>query len=188
MAYAPTFFEGVSSNYMKLPNFMKNHPTAIIFLLLSFFLLGCGLRQRSHVHELVGTWRGRVQFKSGSLAAIKDLEFMYVFNVGGTMLESSNYDGVPPVPPAYGVWKRVGPLRYESRYEFYTTRPPQRVDDITKGGGWMPSGRGILTETITLSHDGRSFKSALEYSAFNQSDSLVERSEAEATASRMEFQ
>lgn len=54
---------------------------------------------------LVGAWRSSLQFESGAFAAIKDLEFMYVFNEGGTMMESSNYDGAPPVPPAYGVWQ-----------------------------------------------------------------------------------
>ena len=41
------------------------------------------------------------------LEETKDLEFMYAFNVSGTMTESSNYDAAPPVPPAYGVWKKV---------------------------------------------------------------------------------
>ena len=36
------------------------------------------------------------------LAAMKNLEFMYVFDADGTMTESSNYDSFPPGPPAYG--------------------------------------------------------------------------------------
>ena len=50
---------------------------------------------------------------------MKDLEFMYVFNVGGTMTASSNYDGAPPVPPAYGVWRRA--LRASSRRDTCST-------------------------------------------------------------------
>ena len=59
--------------------------------------------------ELLGEWRAQLQFTSGAFAAVKDLEFMYVFNSGGTMTESSNYDASPPVPPAYGIWRTVGP-------------------------------------------------------------------------------
>ena len=79
------------------------------WLCLAAFLLlptGCTLPSRSDTprsDELVGAWRSNVQFKSGAFASITDLEFMYVFNAGGTLTESSNYDGVPPVPPAYGV-------------------------------------------------------------------------------------
>src|SRR5713101_6199191 len=56
-------------------------------------------RDQSGHDMLVGAWRGRVQFRAGPFAAVKDLEFMYVFNAGGTMTESSNYDASPPVPP-----------------------------------------------------------------------------------------
>ena len=50
--------------------------------------------------NLVGAWRSKIRFNSGALAEIKDLEFLYAFNLGGTMTESSNYDGAPP---GYGV-------------------------------------------------------------------------------------
>ena len=53
--------------------------------------------------DLAGEWRAQLQFTSGAFASIKDLEFMYSFNQGGTMTESSNYDASPPVPPAYGI-------------------------------------------------------------------------------------
>ena len=74
--------------------------------------------------QLVGAWKSKVQFKDGAFAEIKDLEFLYVFNAGGTMTESSNYDSSPPVPPAYGVWRSVGPDSFEAKYVFYTTKPP----------------------------------------------------------------
>ncbi len=47
--------------------------------------------QRYSDGSLVGAWRGKIQFKTGTFSTIKDLEFMYVFNAGGTMTESSNY-------------------------------------------------------------------------------------------------
>jgi hypothetical protein len=40
-----------------------------------------------------------LQFQSGTFASIKDLAFLYVFNEGGTMTESSSYDAAPPVAP-----------------------------------------------------------------------------------------
>jgi hypothetical protein len=33
--------------------------------------------------KIVGVWKGKVQFKTGDYAKIKDFEFMYVFNSGG---------------------------------------------------------------------------------------------------------
>ena len=74
--------------------------------------------------DLAGEWRAQLQFTSGAFAPIKDLEFMYAFNQGGTMTESSNYDASPPVPPAYGIWRKVGDREFEAKYEFYVTKAP----------------------------------------------------------------
>jgi len=71
----------------------------IITAILSGALLatGCASTSSSRAHSgysdgsLVGAWRGKIQFKTGTFSTIKDLEFMYVFNAGGTMTESSNY-------------------------------------------------------------------------------------------------
>ena len=83
---------------------------------------------------LVGAWRSHVRASSGVLAAIRDLGFMTVFNVGGTMTESSNYDGAPPVPPAYGVWRRTADRTFEARYAFWITKPPSAFDELSKAG------------------------------------------------------
>ena len=117
--------------------------------------------------DLAGEWRAQLQFKSGAFASIKDLEFMYSFNQGGTMTESSNYDAAPPVPPAYGIWRKTGPNEYEAKYEFYVTKVPAAFDEITKGGGWGPAGRGIFVERITLSDDGKTFTSKIKYDQFD---------------------
>jgi len=135
---------------------------------------------------LVGAWRGHVQFKTGAFAAITDLDFLYVFNAGGTMTESSNYDAMPPVTPAYGVWKKTGTKQYEARYVYYWTKPPPALDEITKGGGWSPGGHGVLTQKITLSEDGNSFEPNLVYEAFDQTGKPTEpRSEASAQGMRV---
>ena len=118
---------------------------------------------------LVGAWQSHVRFDSGALTGVDDLKFMYVYNAGGTMTESSNYDGAPPVPPAYGVWKAEGGNRYRSRYAFFVTRAPASYADIAHGGGWMPAGHGVLTETITLSADGNRYTSTITYAAFDAS-------------------
>ncbi len=122
---------------------------------------------------LVGAWRSQIHFSSGAFEPMKDLEFMYVFNQGGTMTESSNYDAAPPVPPAYGVWRATGPGRFEAKYVFYITRAPKKVDEITSGGGWMPDGYGEFTEQITLSKDGKTFTSSMKYAAFDASGKPV---------------
>ena len=123
---------------------------------------------------LVGQWRAQLSFRDGDFAAVADLEFMYVFNLGGTMTESSNYDGAPPVPPAYGIWRQVGPGRFEVTYEFYPTKAPARLDDLTAGGGWGPAGRGVFFEAITIADDGESFASQIRYEALDRAGDPVE--------------
>jgi hypothetical protein len=118
--------------------------------------------------NLVGAWRGRVQFTSGALVEIKDLEFMYTFNVGGTMTESSNYDAAPPVPPAYGIWRKVGPRKYEAKYQFFQSKAVTTADELVKGGGWGPDGYGILAQKVTLSADGNSFDSRITLELFDR--------------------
>ena len=75
--------------------------------------------------------------------------------------------------PAYGIWRQVGPGRFEARYEFYPTRAPNVLDDLTAGGGWLAAGRGIFSETITVSDDGESFASAIRYEAFDRAGDPV---------------
>ena len=137
---------------------------------------------------IVGEWKSSIRFDSGALASMQGLEFMLVFNLGGTMTESSNYDGAPPVPPAYGIWKSVGPREFEAKYEFYVTRPPATIEELTKGSGWLPSGRGVFHERITLSADGRSFTSTIRYEAFGVDGKPVEGGgEGKGAGSKLEF-
>ncbi len=124
--------------------------------------------------DLVGEWRAQLQFTTGAFAPVKDLEFMYVFNQGGTMTESSNYDASPPVPPAYGIWRKVGIGEFEAKYEFYVTKPPAAFGEISKGGGWAPAGRGVFVERIKLSADGNSFTSTIKYVQFDTAGQAAE--------------
>jgi hypothetical protein len=117
--------------------------------------------------DLVGAWRGKVTFSSGMFAGLKGLEYMYVFNAGGTMTESSNYDGLPPVPPAYGTWRRTSGRTYEAKYHFFQTKSVSTSDSLMKQGGWMPGGYGVITQTITLSPDGRRFTSRIRVDMFD---------------------
>ena len=129
----------------------------------------------SGAHDtLAGAWRAKVQFKSGMLADWKNLEFMYAFNQGGTLTESSNYDGSPPGPPAYGVWKKSGARQFEARYEVFLTKSAKPLEEIAKGGGWLPDGHGVLSEKITLSADGKSFTSRIRWDMFDQAGKAVE--------------
>lgn len=137
------------------------------------WMLGCGVflaascARAPAASPLVGAWRSRIAFESGAFAQIKNLEFMYVFNAGGTLTESSNYDQAPPVPPAYGVWREVGPSEFEAKYFFYLTRPPYRVEQLIAGEGWAPDGHGEFLERIRLSPDGKSFESTMTYQPFD---------------------
>ena len=137
---------------------------------------------------LVGAWRSQVDIQSGSFVGIEDFELMEVFNAGGTMTESSNYDAAPPTPPAYGIWREVGPRRYEARYEFFAMRIPAPDEVDAASGGWFPNGHGVLTEQIELSDDGNSFTSSIEYTLFDQDGSELEGGgSAEGHGTRMVF-
>lgn len=111
------------------------------------------------------------------------------------MTESSNYDGAPPVPPAYGIWKKTGERQYEARYEFYWNNIPAAFEDITKVGGFTPGGYGILSEKIILSEDGKSYRSKIKFSSFDKADlpagkagkQIVFNDEADTEVNRMEF-
>jgi hypothetical protein len=143
-------------------------PSLATVVAMACFTGGCQSGAEMPPEPLVGAWRGPAQFSSGPYAEVKDLELMYVFHADGTMTESSNYDGAPPVPPAYGAWKRTGPRQYEAHYEFYAVKPPASLDEIPKGGGWGPDGRGVLTQRITLSDDGRTFESTIRMEVFDK--------------------
>ena len=138
--------------------------------------------------NLVGAWRGKVQFTSGAFAETKDVEFMYAFNVGGTMTESSNYDAAPPVPPAYGVWRRVGSRKYEVKYQFFQSKSVTTADELVKGGGWAPDGYGILAQKVTLSADGNSFDSRITLELFDKEGKPVSGGgEGTATGQRLKY-
>jgi hypothetical protein len=138
--------------------------------------------------SLVGAWHGRVKFNSGGFAAIGDLEIMYVFNEGGTMTESSNYDASPPVPPAYGVWRQLGPGRFEAKYLFFWTKAPQAFGDLASGGGWLPAGHGVIRQDITVAEDGKAFQSTISYELLDQAGQPAgDRGEGEIRASRIDF-
>ncbi len=144
--------------------------------------------EASQRESLVGAWRSQVRFQGGALADLKDLEFMYVFNAGGTMTESSNYDAAPPSAPAYGTWRKTGARQFEAKYLFYLTKTPAAFEEIAKGGGWLPTGHGVLTEKITLSDDGSTFKSTIKFAAFDSSGKPADGAgEGAGTGTRMEF-
>jgi len=158
-----------------------------IFLLFSLFI-ACS-KASNHKDNIVGAWKGKVQFKTGAFSEIKNWEFMWVFNSGGTMTESSNYDGVPPTPPAYGIWKKTGEKQYEARYEFYLTHIPAAYEDVVKDGGFSPVGYGVLYEKIILSADGKSYSSSIKLDLFDQAGKQTAfKDEATAEAKRMEFE
>ena len=147
---------------------MSTDPRRIVFVLL--LVAGCktSAPEREDRPALVGAWRANVQFADGAFAEVKDLEFLYVFNAGGTLVESSNYDAAPPVPPAYGEWRQTAPGQFEARYTFFTTR--EQAD----GGSWLPAGSGVLIEKIALAADGRSYESSLLLELFDPAGKPVD--------------
>lgn len=148
----------------------------------------CMAQKGKGIDNLTGAWQGKVQFTTGVFADTKDLEFIYAFNAGGTMTESSNYDAAPPVPPAYGVWRKVGSRKYEAKYNFYQSKAVSSADELVKGGGWAPDGYGTLTQKITLSTDGNSFDSTVTLELFGKDGNVVAGGgEANASGKRIRF-
>jgi hypothetical protein len=137
--------------------------------------------------DLTGAWTAKVQFTTGAFATTKDLEFLLVFNKGGTMTESSNYDSAPPVPPAYGIWKKTAKNQYQAKYVYYITKPPAKFDEISGGGGWMPAGKGELVEKITLAPNGQTYQSTLTMKMFDEKGKLGETWKANCRGVRMRF-
>jgi len=167
---------------------LRNALAVIAALLIGLCVEGCTRSQVSAPSPLVGAWRSEVRFQGGVLASVEDLEFLYVFNAGGTLTESSNYDGAPPVPPAYGAWRERGPRVFEAKYEFFTPAPPKSFDELKSGGGWMPLGRGVLVERINLSEDGQSFTSTIQFNVFDAAGNPVEGGgEAKGRGQRIGF-
>ncbi len=123
---------------------------------------------------LIGQWRATVQFSSGAFSTTKDLEFMFVFNDGGTLLESSNYDAAPPVPPAYGIWRQLAQNKYEARYEYFSTRAPLPSEGQFQNSGWLPAGRGVFTDTITLAQNGATFISNMHFVMYDHAGRMIE--------------
>lgn len=170
---------------------MKN----AVFALAVVAVCGCSpppqtssTKSESAPPKIVGAWHAKVQFVEGPFAAVKDLEFFYSFNVGGTMTESSNYDGAPPVPPAYGVWRETGPNSFEARYHYFNSKPPAKFGDITAFGGWTPNGHGELVEKFTMAADGDSFESEMSLQMFDASGKPIEGGgKAKGTGTRIRF-
>ena len=89
--------------------------------------------------------------------------------------------------------KRAGlgltaPREFEAKYAFYTTKAPSTFEDVAKGGGWEPSGYGILAEKITVAEDGKTYKSRIAYRLFDASGKEAEGGgEASGAGVRTEF-
>jgi hypothetical protein len=149
----------------------------LLTLSAGLIVVGCGSGQWSQMSvaadrgTLVGAWRSKVVFRNGPLAEMKGLEFLYAYNAGGTMTESSNYDeAANSSPPAYGVWKQIGPRTFETKYVFYTTQAPGPGDGAPNNSDWWPAGHGVLSETITLSDDGETYASTIKLVTYDKAD------------------
>jgi hypothetical protein len=166
---------------------VRRLPAFAALLTLLSLSISCTSKNATDSLPLIGAWRSTIQFETGAFAEIKDLQFMYVFNAGGTLTESSNYDGAPPVPPAYGVWRMIGPNVFEARYEYFSTAPSESAAFL-KGAGWPPSGVGVFTERIEVSLDAQTFASTIRYEAFNmRGEPLEGGGEARGTGARIGF-
>jgi hypothetical protein len=170
---------------MSMPRLCRTAITALAFASLAGCTPAAGPAPGP---ALAGAWESQVRFSGGVLAPVKDLAFLYVFNAGGTLTESSNYDASPPVPPAYGEWRATAPGRFEARYTFFTTSAPADAKAFAPGSGWPPAGSGVLTERITMAADGRSYDSSIKLEMFDMAGKPVAGGgEATAHGTRVGF-
>ena len=161
---------------------------AVTTCALLIALAGCAAQpEPAKPAALIGAWQSHVQFKDGAYAAIQDLTFLYVFNAGGTLTESSNYDAAPPVTPAYGEWRATGENTFEAKYTFFNMKPTQNADSLITNGGWLPFGRGVLTEQIKLGADARTYEATLSMTMFDVSGKDTGTATAEVHATRAGF-
>jgi hypothetical protein len=58
--------------------------------------------------------------------------------------------------------------------EVFLTKSAKPLEEIAKGGGWLPDGHGVLTEKITQSADGKSFTSRIRWDMFDVAGKTVE--------------
>lgn len=153
---------------------------ALLTVSVAFLDVACSQSTSTQVvaqkpEALVGAWRAKVTFSKGALAEMKDLEFLYAYNAGGTMTESSNYDeAANSSPPAYGVWKQIDARHFQTKYVFFTTQSSATAAGAVKGSDWWPAGHGELTETITLSEDGRTYASTIMLAIFDKTGKPID--------------
>jgi len=119
--------------------------------------------------SLEGGWRSRVTFTSGPFKGVP-FQFLITYSAGGGMVESSNFDESPPVPPAYGSWGRTGTNTFKNTYIFWTSKAVAPGD---AGKGWTFSGNGILNEDITLAPTGDSYTSRISYQLYDARDQPI---------------
>jgi hypothetical protein len=140
--------------------------TALAVTGLGAGALAASGHRNSGASSLVGAWRAHVTFTTGPLKGIP-FQFLLTYAAGGGMVESSNLDENPPVPPAYGAWRSAGTRRLKSKYIFWTTKVADPTD-LTQG--WTFAGSGVLEEHITLSRDGNAYTSAITYQLYDTRD------------------
>ena len=169
-------------------NIARWSPRAAALAVLLLAIAGCASPPSpAKPAALIGAWQSHVQFKGGAYAAIQDLTFLYVFNAGGTMTESSNYDAAPPCTPAYGEWHATGENTFEAKYTFFNMKPTQSVDSLITNGGWLPFGHGVLTEQIKVGADARTYEATLTMTMFDVSGKDTGTAMAAVHATRAGF-
>jgi lysophospholipid acyltransferase (LPLAT)-like uncharacterized protein len=86
-------------NLLKKISIKQRFLLIVIAFILALFIKGFG-QQISYAKDIntqdkiIGQWRSQMEFSTGAFASVKDLEFMYVFNYGGTMTESSKIEDI----------------------------------------------------------------------------------------------
>lgn len=136
----------------------------VIGVLVALAVAGCAKSNNASktAPSLEGGWRAHVGFTSGPLKGVP-FQFLITYAAGGGMVESSNFDEAPPVPPAYGSWGRTGTNTFKSSYVFWTTK-------AAGAQGWTFSGSGVLDETISLDATGDAYTSTIHYQLYDDKD------------------
>ena len=100
-----------------------------------------------------------LQFTSGAFAPAKDLEFMYVLNLGrhhDRVVVRRRRASRCRRPTESG--GRSDPREFEAKYEFYVTKAPAAFAEIAKGSGVESGGDGGVRRA-DCAFGGRPFRS-----------------------------
>ena len=142
---------------------MKKTVSAIIVSLAALMALSFapGVSATPRGAALIGVWDSRVTLtdcNGQTLAAFRATE---MFHVGGTL---SSTDNTPPTMhgPGFGTWQLLQGRSYAAPFQFFNFNTDGSFAGVQK-----------IQRTVTLSSDGNSYRSVVNFETYDPNGNLV---------------